>query len=122
MKSSQLLLVLSVLPFTAIADECDTKKDTKILSKCAACHSFNEGGPTLLGPNLFGVVGRDSGAVASFPYSPALIDYEKVWTEAELNKFLEDPMKVIPDTMMAFRGMKNVEDRKAIICLLTTNN
>jgi len=123
MKSLQLLFILSVLPFIAVAGdgECDMKKAKKFFSKCAACHSVNKGGPTILGPNLFGVVGRESGAVESFPYSPALMDYKKIWTEAELHKFLENPMKVVPGTMMAFRGLKKVEDRKAIICFLNTN-
>merc|ERR1712232_473868 len=30
-------------------------------AKCATCHTCNEGGPNKQGPNLFGVIGRQSG-------------------------------------------------------------
>ncbi|PHR95665.1 MAG: cytochrome c family protein [Oceanobacter sp.] len=123
MKSLKLLLMLCAFPFISLAGDgvCNMKKAKKVFSKCAACHSVNKGGATILGPNLFGVVGRESGAVQSFPYSPALIDYKKTWTEAELHKFIENPMKVVPGTMMAFRGLKKIEDRNAVICLLEEN-
>ena len=32
-------------------------------AKCATCHTCNEGGPNKQGPNLFGVLGRQSGQV-----------------------------------------------------------
>ena len=32
-------------------------------AKCATCHTANEGGPNKQGPNLFGVIGRQSGQV-----------------------------------------------------------
>ena len=32
-------------------------------AKCATCHTCNEGGPNKQGPNLFGVIGRQSGQV-----------------------------------------------------------
>ncbi|MEY8215302.1 MAG: c-type cytochrome [Colwellia sp.] len=123
MKILKLFFILSVLPFIAVAGdgECDMKKAKKAVSKCVACHSVNKGGPTILGPNLFAVVGRESAAVESFPYSPALMDYKKTWTEAELHKFLENPMKVVPGTMMAFRGLRKVEDRNLVICFLKEN-
>ncbi len=32
-------------------------------AKCATCHTANDGGPNKQGPNLFGVMGRQSGQV-----------------------------------------------------------
>ena len=32
-------------------------------AKCATCHTANSGGPNKQGPNLFGVMGRQSGQV-----------------------------------------------------------
>jgi|GEM_PF-4570638 len=117
MKSFKLLSMLCALPFFALAGdgECDMKQAKKVFSKCAACHSINKGGGTLLGPNLFDIVGQKSGSVKGFPYSPALMSYQKVWTETALDVFLEKPMKVVPGTMMAFGGLRKAADRKAVI-------
>ena len=124
MKSFKLLSAMCFLPFLVIAsdDVCDQQASKKAFSKCAACHSANEGGPTLLGPNLFDVVGRKSASVKGFPYSPALNEYNKIWTEQELHTFLEKPMKVVPGTMMAFGGLRKVSDRNAVICFLKKNS
>lgn len=115
-----ILTTLISLPTFVFAESegCDLEHAKKVFSKCAACHSVNEGGGTLLGPNLYGIVGNKSASVDGFPYSPALMNYNKVWTEKELHTFLEKPMKVVPGTMMAFGGLRKVSDRNAIICLL----
>ena len=36
-------------------------------AKCATCHTANDGGPNKQGPNLFGVMGRQSGQVRAVP-------------------------------------------------------
>jgi len=103
-------------------DSCDTKTSKKAFAKCAACHSVKEGGATFLGPNLHGIIGRDSGTFEGFPYSPAMIAYQRKWTEKELDKFLQDPMKVVPGTMMAFGGLRKERDRQAVLCYLRNNS
>jgi len=103
-------------------DSCDAKSSKKAFAKCAACHSINEGGATLLGPNLHGIINRYSGEIEGFPYSPAMMAYQKKWTEKELDKFLQDPMKVVPGTMMAFGGLRKERDRQAVLCYLRNNS
>ena len=44
--------------------------------KCAACHTFEQGGAAKIGPPLWGVVGRDIASVAGFAYSDALLEQE----------------------------------------------
>ena len=44
----------------------------KVFKKCAACHSIVKGGKNNIGPALYNVVGRKTGAVADYKYSKAL--------------------------------------------------
>jgi cytochrome c len=68
---------------------------------CAICHTLKRGQPFLFGPNLNGVVGRQAGSVAGFPYSDALKKSGLVWTEDNLRKWIADNAKMIPNTLMA---------------------
>ncbi|KAF3999992.1 c-type cytochrome [Glaciimonas immobilis] len=90
-------------------------------SQCAACHSAAEGSANRQGPNLWGVFGRGAGLVPGMAYSAAFrkqLD-GKVWTEAMLNSWLEDPQNVVPDTLMMYR-QDDAEKRLAIIAYLKT--
>ena len=90
-------------------------------SQCATCHSAAEGSPNRQGPNLYGVVGRPAGAAPGMAYSAAfrkVLD-GKPWTEALLNKWLEDPQNVVPDTLMMYK-QDDPEKRQAIINYLKT--
>ena len=49
-------------------------------AKCATCHTCNEGGPNKQGPNLFGVMGRQSGQVAGFKYTKANKEAGITWS------------------------------------------
>src|SRR6188474_156868 len=40
--------------------------------KCAACHTFGKGEPNRVGPNLYGVVGRERGSHQGFNYSAGM--------------------------------------------------
>ena len=50
----------------------DVSRGQLLSLACAACHSFNAAGGTLIGPSLHGVFGRRAASVAGFDYSPAL--------------------------------------------------
>lgn len=90
----------------------------QLFAACAACHTVSASASARLGPHLQGIVGRKSGAVASFRYSAALKTKKLVWTEANLDKYLTRPAAMVPGTSMAYAGMANPADRMALIAYL----
>jgi cytochrome c len=86
---------------------------------CAACHTV-EAGKNKIGPSLHGVVGRKSGSVEGFAYSPAMKSADKTWDDASLSEYLKDPKGAIPGNKMAYAGVKNEADLKSVIAYLET--
>ncbi|MBK6895909.1 MAG: cytochrome c family protein [Alphaproteobacteria bacterium] len=107
-------------PILALLASADIEKGAKLSKACAACHSFEKGGPAKQGPSLWDVVNRDKGSAAGFEYSPTCKDMPGNWDYASLNQFLAKPKKYMPGTKMNYVGLKKVEDRAAIIAWLRT--
>ncbi len=90
----------------------------RAFQKCYSCHSVDPNEKELSGPNLAGVVGRRAGSLANFKYSPAMKKAGAdgaVWTEETLDRYLADPLEMIPETTMSFPGVRNADERRAII-------
>ena len=100
----------------------DVASGEKIFKKCAACHSIVKGGKNNIGPALYNVVGRQSGVIADYKYSKALIGHSKVWSFEELNGYLLKPAKWIKGTKMAFAGLRKEKDRASVIKYLNQNS
>ena len=96
----------------------DVAKGKELTSKCASCHTFNEGGPTRVGPNLYGVVGRPKGSEPGFSYSDAVKKLGGDWTYADLDKWLTKPSEFAPGTKMGFAGLSDGQERADIIAYL----
>ncbi|BGP56351.1 iso-1-cytochrome c [Rhodotorula sphaerocarpa] len=86
---------------------CNASKGAGLFkTRCAQCHTVEEGGPNKVGPNLHGIFGRQSGSVESFSYTEANKKAAVHWDENTLFDYLENPKKYIPGTKMAFAGLK----------------
>lgn len=90
-------------------------------TNCAVCHSTDPG-TNKLGPSLAGVVGRKSASLADYSYSPAMMKAGLTWDKATLDKYLTDPQAMVPGTKMLFPGLKDADDRKALIDYLAQQN
>lgn len=83
----------------------DAGQDT--FKRCLQCHTPDKGGRNLVGPNLWGVIGRKVAEVPGFPYSDALKAKGGDWNWVELAKYLHDPKASVPGNKMAFPGVKD---------------
>lgn len=90
----------------------------QVFRRCVACHTIDAGGANGIGPNLHGVVGRAVASHAGFSYSGAMKAKGGTWDAAALDAFVAEPMKALPGTRMAFAGIIDPVDRKALILYL----
>lgn len=108
-------------PILAMLATADAAKGQGTVKVCAACHTFDKGGPARVGPNLYGIIGSKYAHMDGFAYSDSIKSmHDKTWDYAALNAFLWNPKKHIPNTKMVFAGMKKPEDRANVIAYLRT--
>jgi cytochrome c len=88
-------------------------------TQCGICHSPLQG-KNMVGPSLFGVVGRKSGSVEGFHYSAANKAADITWTPEVLDKYLTAPREVVPGTIMTYAGLKDDAKRADLIVYLAT--
>jgi cytochrome c len=88
-------------------------------TQCSICHSVVEG-KNLVGPSLFGVVGRHAGDISGFHYSEANKNSGLTWDAATLDRYLKDPQAVVPKTIMPYPGLKDDTKRANLIAYLST--
>ena len=74
----------------------------------------------MVGPSLFGVVGRKSGSVEGFHYSEANKSADLTWTPEVLDRYLAAPKDVVPGTIMPYPGLKDDAKRADVIAYLET--
>lgn len=107
-------------PIMALIATADIAKGEKLSKACAACHSFDQGGPNKVGPNLYGIMGASFAHLSNFEYSVALKEHGGKWDYDAMNHFLYKPKDYIKGTKMNYAGLKKPEDRADIIAWLRT--
>ncbi|MDB9706057.1 cytochrome c family protein [Pelagibacteraceae bacterium] len=100
----------------------DLAHGEKVFKKCSACHMIASGGKNMIGPNLWGVIGRTAGSVSDYKYSKAMVAYAKQWNFEEMNGYLIKPQAYIKGTKMAFAGLRKEKDRASVILYLNSKS
>jgi cytochrome c len=108
-------------PIEKLLQTASVEKGANSAKKCAACHSFDKGGPNKVGPNLYGIVGDKRGeGRGGFNFSAAMKAKGGTWTYDDLNQFIANPKGFIPGTAMGFAGIPKDSERADVIDYLHT--
>jgi cytochrome c len=101
------------------AAQGDAANGKAIYERCAACHALAY---DRTGPRHCGLIGRRAGSVKGFDYSDAMKRSTLVWSAATLDRFLADPLAVVPGTSMGYAGIDNPQERADLIAWLEQAN
>ncbi len=108
-------VLLAALHSTAFAAEGSASPGRSIFeSRCASCHEAASPSAATLGPSLAGIVGKKAGAGKSGVHSRAMAESGIVWSRSSLRRFLSNPGREVPGTIMPVR----VDDPKELEDLL----
>jgi len=111
---SALFLLAAALALAFASDESTNPGRRIFESRCASCHESSLPSKTTLGPSLVGIIGRKAGTENSGVHSRAVAESGIVWDRKSLRRYLSDPGREIPGTVMPVR----VQDPKELEELL----
>ncbi|NJC42682.1 cytochrome c [Brevundimonas alba] len=108
--------LLAALP--APYNQADLDNGRRVFARCRSCHTINEGGSNMTGPNLYGVFGRQAGGHPNYNYSTAVKQAGFAWDAERLDHWLENPRTFLKGTKMSFPGIPDAADRRDVIAFL----
>jgi len=104
------LVVTTSMAAASAALAQDVTAGKSSFNKCLACHAIGEGAKNKVGPVLNGLDGRKSGSVEGYSYSDANKNSGITWNKDQFLDYIKDPKAKIPNTKMAFAGIKNEKE------------
>ena len=83
--------------------------------RCLACHALAY---DRVGLRHCGLFGRRAGSVPGFTYSSAMKRSGIVWSDKTLDRFLTQPLKMVPGSTMTYDGVADAKERADLIAYL----
>lgn len=113
-----LFILVAMVPAIASQPAGDPGRGRQVYAQCAACHKLDKSGTSGIGPNLHRVIGRRSGKLKGFAYSPAMVTANRLWNARSLDAYLAAPAAAMPGNRMPYAGLRNPRDRADLIAYL----
>lgn len=116
----KILPVASILVLSGLgaAQAQDAAAGEKVFTQCRACHQIGPAAKNVIGPEMNGVIGRKSGTVEGYSYSPANKNSGLTWDAATFATYIKNPQVVVKGTKMTFAGVKDDQKIKDLIAYL----
>jgi cytochrome c len=114
-KSACLALALAGVVGSAAAEDDQVRAGRQVFEqRCRNCHGSTAPADFPIGPSLVGIVGSRAGKNPTGIHSRPVMDSGIVWDRESLRRFLSNPSREIPGTLMAAR----VTDQRKLESLL----
>lgn len=113
------LWTAALLPAAVRADDFAEAGRRVFERHCQTCHGGTGAADSQLGPNLAGILGRRAGAGDSGVHSRAVLDSDTVWTRESLRRFLSEPGREMPGTLMPTQ-VRDPKDLENVLDFLQT--
>ena len=113
-------LATSAVYASGLIGDAENGRQLFVANSCPACHGVTEGANSMVGPSLYGIIGRQAGTAPSLlGASENLKAYGVTWSTETLNEFLADPNAKVPNTPMTGKVI-DPQQRADVIAYLST--
>ena len=96
----------------------DFARGKRVWRQCSSCHTVAADADHLVGPNLYGLFGRQIGSAEGFNFSSVVQEAGFTWTPEKLDEWLTSPRNFLPGNRMTFAGVRKPQDRNNVIAYL----